>query len=93
MVICLDKTLPDIPSIVFSLERADFINEVGHKFIRELKVRLQQGGAYYYTYKMMGVLIIILDYEYFHIFIDVFKKYYPHKYKTQKVKIFEDEIQ
>lgn len=71
--------------LVFTLESQDFVNEVGHNFIRELKLRLPNES--YCTEKYRGKLIWSLDYEEcIGVFIQMFKKYYPEKSKTQKIK-------
>jgi hypothetical protein len=86
MIIILDTTTsPDIPHIIFSLERKDFVESVGHKFIRELKYDLQ--GQYFLTTEFKGVLIWLMDVEHIDIFINCYKKYFPSQFANQKVKV------
>lgn len=86
MIIILDKTTsPDIPHLIFSLERKDFVESVGHKFIQELKYDLQ--GLYFLTTEFKGVLIWLMDLEHIDIFTECYKKHFPLEYTNQKVKI------
>lgn len=83
MIIVFNKTtIPDIPHIIFSLETKDFIEEVGHKFITELKYSLK---GEYVIEEFMGKLVWMFDIEYIDEFIECYQKYF--KIEDQKVKI------
>lgn len=71
--------------IIFTLESKDFIKERGHKFINELKMRLEPDS--YITYEYAHHIIWMIEDTQVKTFQDIYKKYFPKEFENQKVKI------
>jgi len=82
MIIVLDT---DNMWLIFSLERRDFSDGIGHKFINELVVKLPDDS--YITDKFMGKIIFTVDISAARVFIDIYRKHFPVEYHKQLIKL------
>ena len=92
MIIILDKqTIPYLPCLIITLEKSDFVDGVGHRFIRDL--RLELNSETYLTEEVKTIygkqLVWIIDIAGLETFITTYKKHFKEKYNNQLIKVYE----
>lgn len=74
MILILDKrTIENFPHIIFTLEREDFVNELGHKLISDLKFDIQNED--YYTEKFKEKIVWFIDISFTKKLTAIIQKY------------------
>lgn len=82
------KIHPDHPVLMVTLEKIDFVDGVGHRFIRDLRLSLIGFQDDYYTEEVQlesggKQLVWLIDSRHLKLFIALFKKHYKNRFTNQ----------